>query len=336
MRVGIIGCGTIAQIMHIPYVVELPGVELYALSDPATDRVQALAEQYNVPHHFEHTEDLLADVGNKLDAVIILTPPHTHAENVVQTLDAGVHTLVEKPLSIHPADADRMVKAAEESDVTAMVAYMKRYDSSYERALEVLPDADEIDLVSAYDVDPDHGRIIDEVYDIVRGEVSEEFIEETSPKRMRMRLPQSTSTTRSWPTTTTGTLNTSATTSTSSGASLGTSSRLTTLTCSLTAATRRPTSFTRTMFGVRSTPGSPSASGSNSSSASTTSRECSASTSPIPFIKNTPTKLRVKEGIDELTDTTHVPSYDESFKREVQHFLAAASGDEDATIRTPF
>lgn len=59
-----------------------------------------------------------------------------------------------------------MVEAA---DATAMVAYMKRYDPAYEQAVTAIDDLESIDLVTAYDVDPDHQRIVEEVYDLVGG-----------------------------------------------------------------------------------------------------------------------------------------------------------------------
>lgn len=184
MRVGIIGCGTIAQVMHVPHAVELPETDLAALSDPATDRVETLADRYGVPGRYDTAEALIGDAGDLgLDAVVVCTPMQHHAEVVEATLDAGLHTLVEKPLAAAPADADRMVAAAAESDATAMVGYMKRYAPAYERAREVVADLEEIDLVTAYDVDPAHERILGEVYDLVGGSPPEALLEESAAKR---------------------------------------------------------------------------------------------------------------------------------------------------------
>jgi predicted dehydrogenase len=184
MRLGIIGCGTVAQTMHVPHAVELPETELLALSDPAADRVETLADRYGVPGRYAAVEELLADAAAlELDAVVVCTPMQHHAEVVEATLEAGLHTLVEKPLAAAPADADRMVAAAAESDATAMVGYMKRYAPAYERASEVLADLDPIDLVTAYDVDPDHERILGEVYDLVGGAPPEALLAESAQKR---------------------------------------------------------------------------------------------------------------------------------------------------------
>ena len=111
MRFGVIGCGTIAQMMHIPYLVEIPDAELYALADPAEERAGELAQRYNVPHVYADHEPLLDGQTDALDAVIVSTPSHTHADVAVDTLDAGIDTLVEKPIAATLEDAARMVEA---------------------------------------------------------------------------------------------------------------------------------------------------------------------------------------------------------------------------------
>jgi len=183
MRFGVIGCGTIAQIMHIPHVVEAPAGELSAIADPSADLVATLGHRYNVPNRFTSVDDMMDAAGDELDAVVVLTPPSEHAAVVETTLEAGVHTLVEKPLALSPADADRMVAAAEAADAVAMVAYMKRYDPAYEQARSEVAALDAVDHVTAYDVDPDHGRIIDDVYDLVEGDPPPAVLRSTRTNR---------------------------------------------------------------------------------------------------------------------------------------------------------
>ncbi len=182
MQIGIVGCGVVAQTMHIPHVVELPGVELAALCDPAADRLATLADRYNVPGRYEDVTAMLAD-RPPLDAVIVLSPMQHHAAAVEQTLEAGVHTLVEKPLAASPAEAARLAALADASEAVAMVAYMKRYAPAFERARTEIAALDRIDLVTAYDVDPDHGRILEDVYDLVPGELPAELLAESEAKR---------------------------------------------------------------------------------------------------------------------------------------------------------
>ncbi|WP_101295861.1 Gfo/Idh/MocA family protein [Halegenticoccus soli] len=334
MQFGVIGCGTVAQIMHIPYLAELPKAALYALVDPAEDRADELADRYNVPHVYTSHDSLLEERGDELDAVIVLTPAQTHANVVVDTLAAGVHTLVEKPLAATLEDATAMVEAAETSDATAMVAYMKRYDPSYERAREQIDGLDAIDLVTAYDVDPDHFRIIDEVYDLVGGTPPADLVEESVAKR-RADIEQA----------------------------IGTDDNL------LVDAYDfqldhlcHDVSALRGLFGeVERIAHVDIFAGGRYASAHLVYEDgvrCVLETGNSdrkwfeefirvdgpdgmvkvdfsnPFIKNTPTELRVKRGIEELLDTVYTPSYDESFKRELQYFIRCVEGD--AEVRTTF
>jgi predicted dehydrogenase len=334
MRFGIIGCGTIAQIMHIPYVVELPDAELHALVDPATDRISTLGDRYNVDHLFESTEQLIAELGDELDAVIVLTPPTQHAGVVETTLEADITTLVEKPLSVSLADADRMVTAAERSSATAMVAYMKRYAPAYEAVREEIDQLDRIDKVTVYDVDPDHGRIIDEVYDLVSGDVPESVITETREKQVADSMEV---------------LDTEdvdladdyhwhlehichdvnlmrglfGTVESVDHVDLYADGRYATanltyedgIRCTLDSGLSERKWFEE-FVRVDAPDGMIRLEFENS------------------FIRNSPARLRVKRGIDELTDETRTPSYEESFKRELEHFIDCVRGDAD--VRTTF
>lgn len=187
MNIAVIGCGDIAQIMHVPNVVEHPSLELLALLDPDSHRVEVLGDRYNVEHRFSDVEELLAEVGPALDAAIVCSPMHTHAEVGIPILEAGIHVLLEKPIAMTVADADAIVAAAD-TDTVAMVGYMKRYSRAFERARDAVGELSEIDLVTAYDTDPDFRRVLPEVYDLVEDHLPVEFIEESSAERERQAL----------------------------------------------------------------------------------------------------------------------------------------------------
>ena len=327
MRFGVIGCGLVAQVMHIPYLAELPAAELYAFTDPAEDRATELADRYNVSHVYANHEPLVEELGDELDAVVVLTPSHAHADVVVDTLAAGIDTLVEKPIAASLDDADRMVEAAENSDATAMVAYMKRYDPSYERAQGAIDDLNTIDLVTAYDVDPDHFRIVEEVYDLVEGSPSEDLIAESAAKR-RADIERA----------------------------IGTDDALIVDAYDFQLEhVCHDVNALRGLFGAveRIDHVDVFAEGRYAVAHLTYENgiRCVLETGDSerkwfeefirvdgpdgtvtvnfsnPFIKNTPTELRVKEGIEELSETVQIPSYDESFKRELEYFIQCVEGD---------
>ena len=93
LRVGLVGAGYVAE-RHLIALRDTPNVEVIAIADPATDRAQALAAKFHIPHTVANLTGLLA---HKLDAVHILTPPVSHCPLTLQALEAGCHVLVEKP-----------------------------------------------------------------------------------------------------------------------------------------------------------------------------------------------------------------------------------------------
>lgn len=185
MKFAVVGCGSIAQIMHIPHVLELPETSLTALCDPGENVTTELGERYNVSpeYQYQEPETLFTERADDLDAVIVTTPMHTHADIVEQALEAGLHTLVEKPLVVTPEDADRLVEIAEDSDATAMVAYNRRYELAYERFVDELGTVDTVDSVTAYAVDADFSQSIPHIYDTIQPVLSAEFIEESNVRR---------------------------------------------------------------------------------------------------------------------------------------------------------
>src|SRR3954454_18052674 len=130
LRIGVIGCGTVAQIMHLPYLHSLPDLfEIAALSDLSSALVQAMGKKYGVPAEHCYTgyqQMLLADI----DAVLVLTAG-SHAPPVIAAIEAGKHVLVEKPLCFTLREADAIIAATAKHNVKVMVAYMKRYDPGY-------------------------------------------------------------------------------------------------------------------------------------------------------------------------------------------------------------
>ena len=327
MRFGVVGCGTIAQVMHVPYLAELPAAELTALADPVEARVEALADRYGVSDRYRTGEALVA--GADVDAVVVCTPSHTHADAVETALGTGVHTFVEKPLAACPADADRVVTAAEESSAVAMVGYMKRYDPAYERTRAELRSLDGIDLVTAYDVDPDHARIVSEVYDLIEGSPPESLVEESRRER-RADLE----------------------------AALGTDDDLLVEAYDFQIEHLcHDVNVLRGLFGAVESiedvrvladgryatahltyeGGIPCVLESGDSERKWFEEYVRVDgpngmvrlSFSNPFIRNTPSELQVKRGIEDLAETTYAPSYDEPFKRELAWFVDCVEGDRD-------
>ena len=126
--VGVIGCGEIAQLMHLPYLHEMPEFRIAALCDLSLTLVERLGDHYGVAGRHADHRALLADPG--VDAVVICT--YDHGPFVADAIAAGKHVLVEKPLAFTSDEARPLVAAAERAGVVAMVGYMKLFDPGFE------------------------------------------------------------------------------------------------------------------------------------------------------------------------------------------------------------
>jgi len=132
IRVGVVGCGLVAQLMHLHYLRELADrFEIAALCDISPGTVDAVADRYGVERRFTDWHELLEAVP--LDLVMILTNA-SHAEPAVAALERGLHVFVEKPMALSVADADRMTTAASAAGQSLTVGYMKRHDPAYAAA----------------------------------------------------------------------------------------------------------------------------------------------------------------------------------------------------------
>jgi predicted dehydrogenase len=132
--VGVIGCGEIAQLMHLPIVEELPGLHIAALCDLSRTVVDRLGERYGAAGRYTDYRELFADPT--VDAVVICT--YDHAPVVEATIEAGKHFIVEKPLGFTPDEARLLVDRLEASGLVGLVGYMKLYDPGYRAGLDAI------------------------------------------------------------------------------------------------------------------------------------------------------------------------------------------------------
>jgi len=138
LRFALVGAGVIGN-THAKALADLPDVaELVAVVDRDRAKARDLASRYGVSVATDDLEAVLrrADV----DAVTICTPSGVHADGAVAALDAGKHVVVEKPIDITLAAADRIIDAEKRSGKTVAVISQHRFDRSTEKVLNAVRD----------------------------------------------------------------------------------------------------------------------------------------------------------------------------------------------------
>ncbi len=110
--------------VHVP-AFRTEGWEVTAICARTSQKVQAAAEEHEIPNVFTDFRDLVA--SDQIDAVAVVTPPVAHAEPTLAAIAAGKHVLCEKPFAMNITEAKAMRDAAAAKGVTAMVAHEFRY-----------------------------------------------------------------------------------------------------------------------------------------------------------------------------------------------------------------
>ncbi len=139
IAVGVVGCGYWGPNL-IRNFVEIEEAQLAIVSDLRAERLDHIRSRYPAVETTTEYEDLFT-MG--LDAVVVATPPATHYRIARSFLERGLHTFVEKPLTLSTKDAEALVALADAQDLTLMVGHTFEYNSAV-RALKDLIDRGEL------------------------------------------------------------------------------------------------------------------------------------------------------------------------------------------------
>ena len=136
VKVGIIGCGGIANGKHMPSLKAVKGVEMVAFCDIIEERAVKAAAEYGTEDAKVYTDykELLKD--KDIEVVHVLTPNRSHSFITVDALEAGKHVMCEKPMAKTYADAQKMLDAAKRTGKKLTIGYQarQRADSQYLKA----------------------------------------------------------------------------------------------------------------------------------------------------------------------------------------------------------
>ena len=132
-RVGIIGCGGIANGKHMPALKKVKDCEMVAFCDIVPERAEQAAEKYGTEGAKVYTDykELLKD--ESIDVVHVCTPNRSHSFITVDALEAGKHVMCEKPMAINSAEAKKMLDAAARTGKLLTIGYQSRFraDSTF-------------------------------------------------------------------------------------------------------------------------------------------------------------------------------------------------------------
>jgi len=148
IKIGIIGCGKIAQVRHIPEYVNNPNVKIVAYFDRNIDRAQALADVYGGKVYASYEAMLLAEGDDAVDAVSVCAANLVHAEITLKALGANKHVLCEKPMAMTLEACEAMVAMSQRVGKKLVIGHNQRLAKAHIKAKALIESGLIGDIVS--------------------------------------------------------------------------------------------------------------------------------------------------------------------------------------------
>ncbi len=138
VRMGVIGVGTMGR-FHLTKLADIRNVAVTAVCDSDQARADQAAAAYTCRAFRDHRDLLQAGLCN---AVLIATPHYSHTTIGIDALKAGLHVLVEKPISVHKADCERLLAAHTKRRQVFAAMFNQRTDPRYQRLRKLILDGE--------------------------------------------------------------------------------------------------------------------------------------------------------------------------------------------------
>lgn len=136
LNFAVVGCGGAAWIGHLPWIWENPRAQLTAVCALDEAEARRAAERWGAPRWYVDCEKMFA--SERLDALVVATPPHTHAGLAQAAIERGIHVLIEKPMAASAAECQTLIEAAQRRQVVLSVSHEKRYNPGFEKIKEII------------------------------------------------------------------------------------------------------------------------------------------------------------------------------------------------------
>lgn len=139
LRAAVVGVGYYGS-FHAEKYATLPGCDLVGVADHNREHGERAADEYEVPYYAHHR-----DLIGKVDVVSVVVPAKGHYEVARDLLEAGIHVLVEKPITRTTEEAQALIELAEEKGLVLQVGHLERFNPAFQALPENLRSPDYIE-----------------------------------------------------------------------------------------------------------------------------------------------------------------------------------------------
>ena len=137
--IGFIGTG-FARKVQIPAFKMCENAEIISVASASLANAENTAKDFNIPHFTDNWRETVEHP--EVDLVCITTPPTLHFEQTLYALEHNKHILCEKPMAMNAAEAEKMIEAAKEKNVLALIDHELRFQSGRQKAFQMLRDGE--------------------------------------------------------------------------------------------------------------------------------------------------------------------------------------------------
>jgi predicted dehydrogenase len=169
IRVGVVGCGEVAQIIHLPTLAQLSDrFEVTALCDISATVLHGVGDLWGIDERVSDYHELAA--LPEIDAVLVANPDPWHADATLAAIAAGKDVLVEKPMCLGPRECDEIVAAADRAGTVVQVGYMRRHAAALADAKRALDELGEIRFARAHCLWGQNHLVIQQTSRVIRAD----------------------------------------------------------------------------------------------------------------------------------------------------------------------
>ncbi|GAA5954600.1 hypothetical protein JCM8115_004638 [Rhodotorula mucilaginosa] len=160
LRVGVVGCGEVAQVVHLPTLLLLHDrFKVVALCDVSPTLLEHCGGKFGIKRHYSDYHQLCQDP--EVDLVLVLAADEYHADVTIAAANAQKHVLVEKPMCLLREEAEAIADAAKNNEgVVIFVGTMRRYATAFERMKEEVQKLQSIHYVTVRDIIGDNSLFV--------------------------------------------------------------------------------------------------------------------------------------------------------------------------------
>ncbi|QBD78035.1 Gfo/Idh/MocA family oxidoreductase [Ktedonosporobacter rubrisoli] len=167
LKVGIVGLGEIAQIIHLPILMQMSDrYEIVALCDISKQLLHYIGKHYRVKHLYTDIHEMAAQ--EDIDVIFVLNSNEYHTESVIAAINNHKHVFVEKPMCFTLREADEIIEARDAAGVQVMVGYMRRFAPAFLRGVEEVKQLGHINYARIRDIIGQNAFFIDQIAQAAR------------------------------------------------------------------------------------------------------------------------------------------------------------------------